>query len=208
MLRHEKERSGALGKRPFTMIAGAMALFAAVAGSSGCSSGKPTELVSIRELPVVDLEGVVTRSGVAFDTNVTSDGNGSIRIHATEPTTVRLYELTDPDVEDARLIYRARVRTENVEGQAYLEMWCRFPGHGEFFSRALETSLSGTIEWTSQEPPFFLRKGQNPDLVKLNVVVEGKGTIWIDDIEVVRATFRLDPITVAPTSSHDRGEPR
>ena len=61
MLRHEKERSGALGKRSFTMIAGATALFALVAGSSGCSSGKPTELVSIRELSrelTLDVEGL------------------------------------------------------------------------------------------------------------------------------------------------------
>jgi hypothetical protein len=42
--------------------------------------------------------------------------------------------------------------------------------------------LSGTVDWTTQEIPFFLQQGQNPDTVKLNVVVEGEGTVWIDDV--------------------------
>jgi hypothetical protein len=61
-----------------------------------------------------------------------------------KPTVVRLYEVGDINIEGARLIYRARVRTEDVEGQVYLEMWCHFPGKGEFFSRGLKSPLSGT----------------------------------------------------------------
>jgi hypothetical protein len=29
---------------------------------------------------------------------------------------------------------------------------------------------------------FFLKKGEKPDYIKLNLVIEGKGTAWIDDI--------------------------
>jgi hypothetical protein len=163
----------------------ALAIGAALAGCSG-NAGGGGEVASLRAMPVMGLDGVLTRSGISFDPEITSDGNGSIRIVAEEPTTVRLYELEDIDVENARLIYRARVRAEDLEGQAYLEMWCHFPGHGEFFSRALQSPLSGSVEWTRQETPFFLQKGQNPDLVKLNVVIEGKGTVWIDDIEVMK----------------------
>jgi hypothetical protein len=101
--------------------------------------------------------------------------------------TVRLYELDEVDVEDARLIYRAHLRTEDVAGSVYLELWCRFPGIGEYFSRALQMPLGGTTEWTTQETPFFPREGQNPDLVRLNLVIQGTGTAWIDDVTVSKA---------------------
>jgi hypothetical protein len=38
-----------------------------------------------------------------------------------------------------------------------------------------------------QETPFFLKKGENPDNVKINLVVNGKGSVWIDDIRLVKA---------------------
>ena len=99
---------------------------------------------------------------------------------------MRLYELGDIDVENARLIYQARLRTEEVSGQVYLEMWCHFPGKGQFFSRGLESPLSGSTEWTTEEIPFFLKKGQNPDDIKLNLVINGTGTVWIDDIRLLK----------------------
>ena len=71
-------------------------------------------------------------------------------------------------------------------GTAYLEMWCVFPGSGEYFSRALQNPLSGTIDWTTMETPFFLQKGQKPELIKLNVVINGKGTVWVDDITLTK----------------------
>ena len=100
---------------------------------------------------------------------------------------MRLFEVEGIEVDDARLVYRARLRTEEVEGQVYLEMWCRFPGGGEFFSRALHSPISGSTEWVSQETPFFLEKNQNPDLVKLNVVIDGTGTVWVDEVKLARS---------------------
>ena len=100
---------------------------------------------------------------------------------------VRLFEVDDIDVENATLIYRAKVKTENLDGRAYLEMWCHFPGRGEFFSRGLDTPLSGTTEWTTEQTPFFLKKREKPDYLKLNIVIDGTGTVWIDDISVLVA---------------------
>jgi hypothetical protein len=42
------------------------------------------------------------------------------------------------------------------------------------------------MDWVTQETPFFLKPGENPDNVKLNLVIEGKGTVWIDDISLVK----------------------
>ncbi len=152
----------------------------------GCSQPKEETVVEIKRYPIDSLEGVMTQSGLEIDREVSSDGNGSLRIIASEPTLVRLFETGDVDVEDARLVYQARVRAKGLEGKAYLEMWCSFQGRGEFFSRGLEAPLNGNVDWTSLETPFFLQKGENPDNVKLNFVVEGKGTVWIDDIRLVK----------------------
>jgi hypothetical protein len=152
-----------------------------------CCSPPVTSEEVLFEDPISDLSGVLTRSGVELDTEITSDGNGSIKIIAGSPTTVRLFEVGGIDVDDSRLVYRARLRTEGVQGQVYLEMWCRLPGEGEFFSRALHSPISGSTEWVSQETPFFLEKGQKPDLIRLNVVIDGSGTVWVDEVVLARS---------------------
>ena len=173
------------GMRNFVLCLCAVLFFVLV----GCS--KPSQdVMELKRFPVDSLEGIITQSGVQFDKEVSSDGNGSLKIIATEPTVVRLFELGDIDVENARLIYQAKVRTEGVEGQVFLEMWCHFPGKGEFFSRGLQTPLTGTTNWTTEETPFFLKKGENPDNVKLNLVINGKGTAWIDDIRILKGPLQ------------------
>jgi hypothetical protein len=161
----------------------------AILFSLNCSPAKE-EVVELRHLPIDRLEGIISLDSVEFDREVTSDGNGSLRVTAVEPTTVRLYEVADIDIDNARLIYQARIRTEDVDGQAYLEIWCHFAGRGEFYSRGLERPLSGTTDWTTEEIPFLLREGENPDRVKLNFVINGSGTAWIDDIHLIAGPLK------------------
>jgi len=154
-------------------------------GLINCSKST-SQVVELKSFPIDNLEGIITQSDVEIDKAVSSDGKGSLRITVSEPTVVRLYEVRDLNIENARLIFQAKVRTEGVEGQVYLEMWCHFPGKGEFFSRGLQNVLSGTTNWATLETPFFLKKGEKPDYVKLNLVINGKGTVWIDDIRLIK----------------------
>jgi hypothetical protein len=165
-----------------------VAVAAAIALAVASCSRKASEpsVVVLAQYPIAGALDVLTRDSTAVDNAITSDGNGSLRIHVDTTTTIRLYEAGDLDVENARLVYQAKIRTEGVQGKVYLEMWCSFPGKGEFFSRALQAPLTGTTEWTTQETPFFLKTGENPDNVKLNLVIDGKGTVWIDDITVTK----------------------
>jgi hypothetical protein len=144
----------------------------------------------IQTFPLDNLDGVIAQSNVAVDTEISSDGKGSLRVETSDAATVPLFEVVDPNVENARIFYQARLRTENVIGQVYLEMWVRLPGLGESFSRGQQTLLTGTTDWTSQEIPFFLQKGQNPDLIKLNLVINGQGRAWIDDIKLIRGPLK------------------
>ena len=155
----------------------------------GCSR-ETKEVSELRHFPIDGMEGIITQSGVEFDGQLSTDGNGSLKVTTTEPFLVRLFEVRGIDVQNARLTYEAKMRTEDVEGQVYLEMWCRFPGKGEYFSRGLQSPLSGTADWTTQQISFVLGKKEIPDLVKLNLVVKGTGTVWIDDVRLFKGPLQ------------------
>ncbi len=165
-----------------TMIIVSMAII-------GCSQTEIAKTEMLKQMAITQLDILDSQKAV-FDTDFTSDGTGSIAINTPESTTVRIYEIDDIDIEDAKLIYRAMIRAEGFTGQAYLEMWCWFDGRGEFFSRDLSTPVTGPTDWTTEETFFFLKKGENPDRVRLNLVVNGQGTIWIDDIQLLKAPLK------------------
>jgi len=174
--------NGNLRRELFPIVAVIVFLLAA-----GCARHEESAPVEIHHFPLDTMAGLVTQSGVAIDTLNSSDGNGSLKITASEPTVARLFEIGGIDIENAKLIYRARIRSEDIAGKAYLEMWLRFPGKGEYFSRGLDRPLTGTTAWTTEEIPFFLKKGEIPDLIRLNIAIEGTGTVWIDDIRLFKA---------------------
>jgi len=142
---------------------------------------KPTEL---KHFPIDDLTGIVARSGIQLDKIVSSDDNGSIKIEAAGPVAIPLFNIDDVRIDDTQLIYEAKIKSESLSGQAYLEMWCVFKDKGEYYSRGFDSAIAGTTEWQTIKTVFLLRKNEMPDQIKLNVVVNGVGTVWIDDIQL------------------------
>ncbi len=98
----------------------------------GCSKSQ-APLADLKSFPTDNLSEIITQTDVTIDKDISTTRQGSVKITANEPRTVRLFETGPMDVDNARLIYKAKLRTDNVKGQAYLEMWCSFPGKGEFF---------------------------------------------------------------------------
>ena len=107
-------------------------------------------------------------------------------VDSKDTQTIRLFEVQEPQVEQCLITYRAKLKTDGLAGRAFLEMWCRLPGRGEFFSKGLNQVAQGTTDWASYEIPFYLKKGQRPDLIKLNLVVEGRGKVWLRDVELLK----------------------
>lgn len=141
----------------------------------------------LKVLPLDDADSLATT--IVTDSEVTADGNGAIKITTHWPTTLNVAEVSDLDVEEARLIYTAKVRTENLEGTAYLEMWCHVD-EGTYFSRGMNAPISGTADWETLSTPFVLKRGQKPERVTLNLVVDGKGTVWMDDIRLLKEPLK------------------
>jgi len=133
------------------------------------------------DLRKLALDDVSTASPkIEADANVKVEGTSSIRITAQWPTTVYLGELADLDVENAKLVYSAKVKTA-LDGTAFLEMWAHVRG-GQYFSKGTHDHVKGKSEWKTIQTPFVFQKGQKPDKVTLNLVINGTGTVWVDDI--------------------------
>ena len=125
---------------------------------------------------------------IEADTKVKVEGTSSLKITTRWPTTVCLGEVAGLDVENAKLVYTAKVKTE-LEGTAFLEMWVQVAG-GQFFSKGMNDTVSQKTDWKTITTPFMFRKGQKPEKVTLNLVINGKGTVWIDDIVLSREPLK------------------
>jgi hypothetical protein len=168
-------------KRSASVFAGVLA---ASVGFAACDVG-PGKLPDMAlYADGLDSErSLAPQPGLAFDPDNSTDGRGSFRIDANgERTVIQLADVPIEAPKLPRLAARAKLRGEDIAGRAYLEMWVTVKDHGEFFSRALHSQLSGTSDWSTHEAPFFLEEDQVPTRVKLNVVVEGSGTVWVDAI--------------------------
>jgi hypothetical protein len=124
-----------------------------------------------------ELDAPIARDGV-------SEIEGGWRIETRGKRSFRLFEVPDPAVERCVLAYRAQLRSEGVQQRAYLEMWCHFPGQGEYFSKGFHNALKGDNGWASYEIPFLLKAGQRPDMIKLNLTFEGPGAVEIREIQL------------------------
>lgn len=125
---------------------------------------------------------------IQTDSKIKAEGTGSVRITTKYPTTVCLGEATGLDVENAKLLYTAKVKSE-LDGVAFLEMWAHVDG-GQYFSRGMNDPIKGKSDWKSIQTPFMFQKGQNPDKVTLNLVINGNGTVWIDDVVLSKVPLK------------------
>ena len=126
---------------------------------------------------------------VSTDSKVKQEGNGSIRISTVWPTTICLGEVQELNVENAQIVYRAKVKSERMEGNVFLEIWCHVGG-GQYFSRGLNSVVSGTMDWRTLQTAFFLQSGQIAEKATLNIVINGKGTVWVDDVHLLKKPLK------------------
>jgi hypothetical protein len=145
---------------------------------------------SLKQLALDSAAEIIAAHLCDYDSAVSFDGQGSIRVTAEDSMVVPIANITGLNIESSVLIYQAHLKSENLRGKAYLEMWCQFDDKGEFFSRDLATPLTGSMNWSTEETPFFLQRGQRPNAIRLNLVVTGPGTVWIDDVSLLKMPLR------------------
>lgn len=129
----------------------------------------------------------------AFKLSEPTISTGAVRVEdqalvleSNEKTTVNLFEVTQPPVEQCILTYRAMAKADKLEGKAYLEMQCRFPRVGEHSAKGMDKALDGLSDWSLLETEVYLGSGQKPDSLRLNLVMEGPGTVRMKDVELIK----------------------
>ena len=96
---------------------------------------------------------------IEADAKVKVEGTSSLKITTQWPTTVCLGEVTGPDIENAKLVYSAKVKTELAgSGTAFLELWAHVGG-GQFFSKGMNDAVSQKSDWKTIQTPFMFQKG-------------------------------------------------
>jgi hypothetical protein len=106
-------------------------------------------------------------------------------VRSEEAATKSLFDVPLKNLERSVITYRFKIKTDALSSAVYPEMWCRIPEKGQFFSRGLDRKVRGSNDWKEVEIPFYLQQGQQADLLHLNLVFEGRGTVRLKDIEVL-----------------------
>jgi hypothetical protein len=140
----------------------------------------------IKRISLDDASAIGLR--IETDTKVKAEGKGSVKITTAWPTTVCLGEVKNINIENAKLVYRAKVKTD-LNGSAFLEMWCHVCG-GQYFSKGMNSTASGKDDWKQIETPFLLKAGEKAEKATLNLVINGVGTVWVDDIVLSREPLK------------------
>ena len=61
----------------------------------------------------------------------------------------------------------------------------------DFWSRCgMNSVATATTDWKKLETPFFLQPGQKAEKVTINIVINGKGTVWVDDVRLLKAPLK------------------
>jgi len=163
-------------------IAGIL-LFAALAMVS-CNKKKAGPPKEVDYFTCNSVERVVAKELVQLDKSVSSDGDGSILIATQEPVTVRFFEGKLPG-ENCKYTYKVKLKTEKLNGDAYLTMDVNYPSGGSQNVRQdVQQYLSDTNDWTPSEITISA-PNQKPASVVLNVVVDGDGKVWVDDLHLI-----------------------
>lgn len=149
-----------------------------------CSKKKPGPPKEVDAFSCGTADRVVAKELVTVDKGTSSDGDGSIMITTAEPVTVRFFEGKLPG-ENSKYTYKVKLKTENLNGDAYLTMDVNYPSGGkQTVQQEVRSYLSDTNDWTPMEISISA-PNQKPASVVLNVVVDGDGTVWIDDLHLI-----------------------
>lgn len=98
-----------------------------------------------------------------------------------------------PSIAGPRYALLGQVRYEGVDGVGYLELWNHFPNGGAYFTRTLADmgpmmKLQGTSGWRAFALPFDATGVPPPTQLVLNVVLPGRGAVFLGPVRIVEGT--------------------
>jgi hypothetical protein len=104
----------------------------------------------------------------------------------------KIIEDLDPKAPSHLYVLKGKIKYEGVEPAGHVEMWNHFPGGGAYFTRTLGDEigpmqkLSGTHNWRDVALPFQSKPGMLPEKLVVNVVLPGKGKVFLTGLTLTK----------------------
>ena len=142
----------------------------------------------------VDKNDIIDSPLALFDAKTSYDGNGSILIHNNgNIKKIHLYSIENSNdlsnSDNSYLIYSLYAKTKDFYGYAFLEIRCAIDDK-EFFSQGIYNKITDNIKWKRYKTDFIIKKNENLKKIELNLIINGKGKIWIDKIQLLKKELK------------------
>lgn len=148
----------------------------------------------IVELPINSAQDIVSSGSVRID----PESENALLVNSDGKKEIELFDIEGTGLGDKKLTYSAVMRTKDLmstddtRGIAYLELTVLFPDGEELVARGPRVPLSGTTEWRSAETVLYVDKGGDPQNVSLDLIVDGAGKVWLQDLRLSTRPLRTD----------------
>jgi hypothetical protein len=160
---------------------------------------------TLLEIPWAEVERTGTFPGERVPLPGAPFPGESLMIHNPlgKAMTLNILTIEKPPITTTTYAILGDVRYEDVEGTGYLEMWSYFPDDRYFSKtvqdRGLLQKIEGTSNWRPFVLPFFVITADTPppDKLEVNVVLPGRGTIWLSPLRLVQYDPGEDPLMAA-----------
>lgn len=147
----------------------------------------------LAHFPIADkaeLSRSVAKVDAEMDFTTSSDGNGSLRIDASGPTTfVELAQVwgQGEDLSFRQLVYEAKVKTDEAAGPVFLVMQAGVSGApgGSMPVIGRDDAITGTNDWTTMTVKAGNGGGVQHMTTTLQLEIHGGGTVWVDDLRLL-----------------------
>ena len=107
--------------------------------------------------PPVQLRAITSSDAPISDS--TSWYGDELEVRSDDAATQNLFDVELAQVEQCMIAFRFLIQTDDLRSSLYPEMWCHIPEKGKFFSRGVDSKISGTNDWIQVEIPFYLGPG-------------------------------------------------
>lgn len=124
---------------------------------------------------------------VAVDPVIRSspDAGGSLRIESAQSAIVTVAEVNGiKSTSGGRILCNGKLKCKDTPNGAYLAIYVETTDGSLLVSKQPAQMVGGTQDWQSSRTSVDLRPGTQVARVWVNALVQGPGTLWVDDILV------------------------
>ncbi len=158
---------------------------------SGCSQ-KHLELVEIDRNTIENEDDIKNIDNAVFDDKNSSDGNGSLMLKVENSTKITLLHKNDIDTKECSLVILMMFRTSDIDAKdnLFLELSTVQLSGLNTTTRSVRKLIEFSPEWAETSITLVPEPEYYPDNFTLQLISNGTGTIWIDDIVVTKSPLR------------------